>query len=776
MSLSKKTQTLQNYIKNNQNISDISQSEISRIYQDLIDCITDHNHLYYIESDSIISDFEYDQLFDYLKKIEQSFPYMISWNSPTQKLVNQIQDDFKKGGHKIPMLSLENSYNGQDIKEWEDRILKIINKVTNDSNGGAINPAIQTGHSTLPYPQKDIIYNIEPKFDGISIELIYQDWKFLQAITRWDGLVWEDVTENVKTIKNIPKILKKNLPWTISFRWEILIWKSELAKINKEREKQWLQLYANTRNLASWSLKQLDPNITASRNLQCFVYEILYTSDISSKWIKWTHGKISSNENKDFSQDMTVEMTVENLWLPNYPIILSSNDISEIINVCENPKTKENLQKEDIDFDGLVIKVKDDNLREIIWSTNHHPRRAVAYKFPADQVSTQIKSVEFQVWRTWIITPVANLEPVNLSGATISRVSLHNFDFIKEKDIHYNDFVRVQRSWEVIPYIVWVITERRNNTVPLTKGDKGGSKLITAPTHCPSCWTALTPVDMHYYCQNPECPDQIKEKIIRFVSKDCMDIEWIWESIVEILVDHNIVKDIADLYNLLNFETERIVRRFPWFADKKITEIQKQLQESKKKEFRRLLNWLWIPGIWKKTAKDIYNVISTETKWNGEISWTNLEHITQYLTKKEFLISIYWVWEKIVEWIINYRNNNYKLLQKLEQLWLNFSTNQSTLNSSLSTLNSFSITGSFDIPRPKIIEEMEKNWYTFDPNPTKNTKYMLIWSKPWNKLAKAEEFWTEIINSRENITKKFPFLLEIKIEKTKKWPEQIGLF
>ena len=761
MSLSEKTQILQNYIKSNPNISDISQSEISKIYQDLIDCITDHNHLYYIESDPIISDFEYDQLFNYLKKIEQSFPYMISWNSPTQKLVNQIQDDFKKGEHKMPMLSLENSYNGQDIKEWEDRILKIINKVTNDSNVEAIN--------NRPYPQKDIIYNIEPKFDGISIELIYQDWKFLQAITRWDGLVWEDVTENVKTIKNIPKILKKNIPWTISFRWEILIWKSELAKINKEREKQWLQLYANTRNLASWSLKQLDPTITASRNLQCFVYEILYKSVISTKWIKWTHGKISSNENnKDFSQDITVEMTIESLWLPNYPIISSYNDIIEIIKVCENPKTKENLQKEDIDFDGLVIKVKDNNLREIIWSTNHHPRWAVAYKFPAEQVSTQIKSVEFQVWRTWIITPVANLEPVNLSGATISRVSLHNFDFIKEKDIHYNDFVRLQRSWEVIPYIVWTIKERRDN---------GDLWIIIPPTQCPSCWTILTPVDMHYYCQNLECPAQIKEKIIRFVSKDCMDIEWIWESIIEILVDHNIVKDISDLYKLLDFETERVVRRFPWFADKKITEIQKQLQESKKKEFRRLLNWLWIPGIWKKTAKDISNIISTETTWNGEISSKHLEQISKYLTNKDFLISIYWIWEKIVEWIINYRNNNYNLLQQLEKIGLNFSTNQSTLHSSLSTFHSFCITGSFDIPRPKIIEEMEKNWYTFDSTPTKNTKYILIWSKPWSKLAKAGELWTEIIKDRNKILDLFPFLKKIGLSKPKQqWPEQIWLF
>lgn len=755
MKLSEKTKELKNYLENNQNVSIVSQSEISKIYQELIDCVTDHNHLYYIENQPIISDSEYDQFFDYIKKIEQEFPYMISWNSPTQKLVNQIQEWFNKSEHKAPMLSLENSYNAKDLQEREERINRILSKSWED---------------------KTITYYVEPKFDGISIELIYEDWIFSKAITRWDWLIWEDVTENVKTIKNIPKALKGQIKWTISFRWEILIWKSELEKINKEREKNWLQIYANTRNLASWSLKQLDPNITASRNLQCFIYEILYANIISTKLIKLAHGEISSTINKDFSQDITVEMTIKNLWLPTYSVIKSSNNIQDIIKICEDPKTKNNLQQEDVDFDWLVIKVEWNNLRRIIWYTEHHPKRAIAYKFPAEQVSTQIKSVEFQVWRTWIITPVANLEPVNLSGATISRVSLHNFDFIKEKDIHQNDFVRLQRSGEVIPYITWVIKERRNNN----------SQAILPPEHCPSCKTVLTNVDMHYYCQNLECPAQIKEKIIWFVSKECMDIEWIWESVVTVLVDNKIISNISDLYKLLDFETERIVRRFPWFADKKIVEIQKQLQESKNKEFRRLLNGLWIPWIGKKTSKDIANELASMSSSNEQRNITlevkdiknnkiwNLEQISKHLTNPEFLISIYGVWEKIIEWIINYRNNNLELLQKLENIGLNFNFIQKT---TLESKWNFCITGSFDIPRPEIIKKMEEKWFIFDSSPNKNTKYMLIWSKAWSKLAKAEELWTKIIKTRDNITKAFPFLLEIQINKLKNnWPEQMWLF
>ncbi len=713
MTLPEQTKILQAYIKENKNISQISQTEISKIYQDLIDCITDHNHIYYIESSPIISDFEYDELFDYLKRIEEYFPFLISGNSPTQKLINQIQEWFQKMEHTNPMLSLENSYNAQNLFEREERLLKILEKAE---------------ISEKP------TYYIEPKFDGLGIELIYQDWIFQSAITRGDGLIWEDVTENVKTIKNLKKILNWNIKWKISFRWEIVIAKSELNKINEERSAKWLQIYANTRNLASGSLKQLDPSITASRNLQCFVYEILYSEQ---------------NEILD----------INNLWLATYPAILESKNIHDIVKVCENSETKNKLENEDIDFDWLVIKIKEEELRKLVWSTNHHPRRAVAYKFPAQQVSTQIKSVEFQVWRTWIITPVANVEIVNLSGANISRVSLHNFDFIKEKDIHHNDFVRIQRSGEVIPYIVSTIIDRR----------EWNSKKIEAPTNCPSCNTKLTQIDMHYYCQNPNCPAQIKEKIIRFVSKDCMDIEWIWESIVDVLVENNIIRNIADLYKLLDFETERVVRRFPWFADKKVSEIKKQLEESKNKEFRRLLNWLGITWIWKKTAKDIYDELATQFTHE-----TTLSDITKHLTNQEFLIWIYWVWEKIIQWIIEYWHNNQDLLKKLEELWLSFNCYE--WNNKTESKWHFCITWSFKVSRPEIIKAMEKNWYISDSNPTKTTNFILVWEKPWSKLQKSQELWIEVIYWRDNITKQFPYLLDIKAQENKKEPIQMWLF
>lgn len=712
--LSIQTQNLQEYIKKNPNPYDISESNIKLKYQELIDCIIDHNHLYYIESTPIISDIEYDHLFDYLKKIEEYYPFLISSDSPTQGLVWQIQEWFKKAKHKIPMLSLENSYNAEDMREWEERIKRILNKKGITKRN----------------------YIIEPKFDGLSIEIIYENWNFKQAITRWDGIMWEDVTKNVKTIKNLPKRI--NTTWITSFRGEIVIRKSELEKINKERQSKWLVIYANTRNLASWSLKQLDPSITASRKLECYLYDVIYSE---------------------------VDLNIKELELPVFNLDIEThniNNIDEIIKICEDNKTKEYLNNQDIEFDGLVIKVQEHNIREEIGSTAHHPRWAIAYKFPAQQITTQIKSVDFQVGRTGIITPVANLETVELSGAKISRVSLHNFDFIKDKDIHHNDWVWLQRSGEVIPYIVGVIKEKRSEN----------SQQITPPTHCPSCNTELTNIDIHYYCTNKECPAQIKEKIIWFVSKECMNIEWIWESIVDILVEHGIVKNIADLYKLLDFETERVVRRFPWFADKKVTEIKKQLEESKKKEFWRLLNGLGISGIGKKTAKDISQAIVEK-----DPSCNKLESVNKYLTDTEFLDGIYGIWSKLVEQIIKYFNTNQELLKTLEKLWLNYNPNGSNSTEPTDIKWTFSITGSFPFSRPEVTKEMENNGYKFDSNPIQSTQYMLVWDKPGSKLTKAEEMGVEIIKWWDNILKKFNFLKDMKKEEKKpKWPEQMWLF
>jgi len=736
MTLLENTYKVQTFIQHHPNINHISIKEISDFYFQLIDCVVDHNHLYYVENKPILSDKEYDQLFDYLKKIEETHPEIITSNSPTQQLVGQVSEWFKSAQHKVKLLSLENSYNAEDLKQRDERIKKILEKNWNP----------------------DCTYIIEPKFDWISVELNYHEWKLFKAITRGDGVTWDDITTNVKTIKNIP--LKLLTDESFAVRWEILMPKSVWKRLNKEKEELWDTPFANPRNAAAWSIKLLDSKEVERRDLACFVYDVLYYEwwKVSAQWL----------------------FTKQNL--PIFPWKKECKNIEDVIKLCLDPETKQTFQNEDYDFDGIVIKVNENPIREILWQTEHHPRRAVAYKFPAQIVATQVNSVDFQVGRTGIITPVANLEPIALSWVTIKRVSLHNFDFISTKDIHIHDRIWLQRSGEVIPYIVSVIKDRRPHE----------AKKVNPPKLCPSCWEKVINEDIHYYCRNLYCVAQIKEKIIHFVSKNCMDIQWVGESIVDVLVENKIINNVADLYKLTDNSIQIQLMKLPWFGDRKTSEIWKQIEDSKSKPLRRLLNALWIPGVGKKTAQEIVkaminnpNVILSPAK-NGINSVKNINksdtpHLIQSdtmknLTNEEFLINIYWIGEKIVQSIIWFFHNkhNQKILERLENYGLNFDPNKyNDLNSLDESLWSFAITWSFPIHRDNIIQEFEKNWYTFHDQPSKNTNFILIWEKPWSKKVKAEELGIKIYEWRNTINKKFPFL---KLVSTSLKPQAPSLF
>ena len=383
MTLSEQTQYLQKFI----NISDLTKLQnIGEIYQELIDCITEHNRRYYLQNAPIISDFEYDQLFDFLKKIESEFPQLISSNSPTQALIWQVSEWFEKAEHKTPLLSLENSYNTNDLKDFDERVQKALTK-----------------EWIYKY-----FYIVEPKYDGLSVELIYIDWKLKQAITRWDWYIWDDITENVKMIDNVPKLLPQNLK-LLRVRWEIMMPKSVLKSINEQRELDWLEPFSNTRNAAAWSIKLLDSWEVKKRRLICFVYDLLEA--INENW-------------------KTIELELSDLWFSQINLPFWKQTIWWIQEICTRSETRKELDELDYDFDGLVIKLQENkpdkvelsneeknqslfslnewnisnqdliSLRKILWSTQHHPRRAIAYKFPAQQASTQILSVDFQVGRT----------------------------------------------------------------------------------------------------------------------------------------------------------------------------------------------------------------------------------------------------------------------------------------------------------------------------------------------------------------------------------------
>ncbi|MCF7834654.1 NAD-dependent DNA ligase LigA [Candidatus Gracilibacteria bacterium] len=733
MTLGEDTQKLQNYIKNNLNIENKSEKEISDIYQKSIDCITDHNHLYYIENNPIVSDKEYDELFDYLKKIEEYFPHLISGNSPTQTLIGQIAEGFRQASHTSKLLSLENTYNSQDLIDRDERIRKNLNKPV----------ILSETKNPVNIEEKKITYSIEPKFDGISVELIYKNGKLHQAITRGDGLVGEDITNNVKTIKNIPSKLSENID--ISVRGEIMMPKSVWKKLNQEKETNGEQAFANTRNAAAGSIKLLDSGEVSKRGLVCFIYDIL---DIKT-------GGLSTFDTKTGG-------LLTKLGLPTFDRKKTTDNIQNVINICLDTETKSYLDNQDCDFDGLVIKIEDNKQREIIGATEHHPRRAVAYKFPAQQVSTQILSIDFQIGRTGIITPVANLSPTQLSGATISRTTLHNFDFVNTKDIKVGDYVRLQRSGEVIPYIVGVIKDKRN----------GSETTVNPPTKCPICNSKVINEDIHYYCSNNNCPAQIKAKLEHFVSKNCMDISGIGDSIIDILVDQKIISNIADLFLLTNSNYQITLQKLPGFANKKVSEISNQLIQAKEKPLRRLVNGLGIGHVGKKTAIVIVdNLIKYYSLKNDELS--SLDNLIKHLTDGDFINNIFGIGEKTVETIVNFFKDkqNILLLKQLEEFGLNFDPikyykDKENIGIFEGLTNgSFSITGSFPMSRDIIVQEMQKNGRRFDENPKKDTEIMLIGEKPGLKKSKAQEFETKIIEGRDKIIKEFPFLSNIVIEK-----------
>ena len=723
MNLSEQTKAIQSFIQTHPDISKMNEKEVSDFYIELIDCLVDHNHQYYIEAKPIISDKEYDELFDYLKKIEEHFPQLITSNSPTQWLIGQISEWFVQAQHETKLLSLENTYNAKDLEERDERVKKLLQKNSNSQE----------------FSGDSLQFSVEPKFDGLSVELIYEKWIFTKAITRGDWSVWEDITENVRTIKNIPKKLNVSSLDRLSVRWEIVMPKSVWKELNKEREEEWETPFANTRNAAAWSIKLLDPKEVAKRWLLCYVYDILTTWSFKL----WT-------------------LSLTQLGFNVFPREKQGLHIKEIIKLCENPATKKYLDQQDIEFDGLVIKVQNIQQREIIWTTDHHPRRAVAYKFPAQLAATQILSVDFQVGRTWIITPVANLEPVQLSGAKLQRVSLHNFDFIKEKDIHLHDRIRLQRSGEVIPYIVSVITDRRTqpatwNLEPVTS--------INPPERCPSCEKLVIQKDMHYYCTNPHCPQKTKQQIQHFVSKNCMDIQWIGENIVDILVDNNIIENVADIYKITEQNTQITLRKFPGIGDKKVAEMVKGVKESKHKALRRLLNWLGIPHVGKKMAQDIASQMNDE--------WWMMNN----LTNTEWLWSIYGIGEKSIETISTFFSDqkNLDILEQLKNYGVNIDPKKyNDLIKISDAKGSFSITWSFTIPREKITEYFQQQGYLFNESPTKTTDFMLIWEKAGSKKTKAEELWITIYEGRETIVQQFPFLKDIQTESTK--PKTQSLF
>ncbi len=514
-----------------------------------------HNYRYYVLDSPVISDAEYDALMRELKELEAKYPELITPDSPTQRVGFKPAEGFKEVPHAEPMLSLDDAMSEEEVREFEERIKRFLN-----------------------LPQDFAIeYTVEPKIDGVAVELVYENGTLVVASTRGDGYVGEDVTNNVKTIKTIPLRLKKftedapGIPPRIDVRGEIYLSKEEFKRINEERITKKEIPFANPRNAAAGSLRQLDPGITAKRRLDIFCYGT---------------GKV---EGITFKTQWEILQTLKKWGLKINPYVRLVKTIEEVIKYHhEMERIREELPYE---IDGIVVKVNDLVLWERLGTKARSPRYAIAYKFPPTQATTKLLDVIFQVGRTGAITPVAVLEPVKIGGVIVERATLHNEDFIKNLGIKIGDYVLVQRAGDVIPEIVMPIIERRT----------GQERQIHFPTHCPICGTKLIkkPGEAIWRCPNPTCYAQALRRLLHFASRNAMNIEGLGQQVAKELIDRGLVQSPADLYEL---KIEDFMR-LSGFAYKKAKNLYEAVQRSKKTTLARFIYALGIRHVGEATAQ-----------------------------------------------------------------------------------------------------------------------------------------------------------------------------
>jgi DNA ligase (NAD+) len=508
-------------------------------------------HAYYVKDAPKVEDSEYDKVYHELVSLEQEYPELISNDSITQRVGGDILSGFSKVTHKVPMMSLNNAFNKNDLIDFENRIKKL---------------------TSMP-----INYMVELKIDGLAINLRYENGKFIQGATRGDGVVGEDITHNLKTVKSIPLSLAK--PLTIEVRGECYMPKKSFIELNEAREAEGENVFANPRNAAAGSLRQLDPKVAAKRNLSTFIYTVADTTGF------------------DFNSqnDSLIELEELGLKINNERKLCHS--IDEVWDYIENFRDKRH--ELDYEIDGIVIKVNDFTAQEEIGYTVKAPRWAIAYKFPAEEAETVIRDIEWTVGRTGVVTPTAVMDPVQLAGTTVARASLHNVDLITEKDIRLLDHVMIHKAGDIIPEVTRVLTDKRDET----------SVPYEFPTHCPTCDSELERIESEVAlrCMNPMCPAQIKEGLNHFVSRNAMNIDGLGPRVLEQMYDKDIIKNVADLY----FVTEEELLTLEKIKEKSANNILTAISQSKNNSLEKLLFGLGIQHVGAKAAKLIAEEFGT---------------------------------------------------------------------------------------------------------------------------------------------------------------------
>ena len=639
--------------------------------------INHHNYKYYVENNPVISDFEFDQLLKKLESLEEQFPELITPDSPTKRVGGEPLEGFITVEHKVAMLSLDNTYTYDELREFDERVKKNVGEVE---------------------------YVVEPKIDGAGVALLYENGVLVRGATRGDGIRGDDITSNLRTIRSIPLRLRGNKVKNVEVRGEVYFPTKGFEKYNKEQAKRGEPVFANPRNAAAGSLRQLDPRIAASRPLDIFIYFI-------------------SHSEKDFSTHEKAVAALKEAGFRVNPLTKKVKNIEGAIKYCKDlEEIRETL---DYEIDGAVIKVNSFSQQKQLGATSKHPRWAISYKFAAKQATTKLNDIAIQVGRTGALTPVAILKPVQVGGVTVSRATLHNFDELKRKDIRIGDTVLVERSGDVIPQVVKAIKEKRT----------GSEKSKRIPKKCPICGSEIihTEGEVAVRCRNRMCPARLKWRIKYFASRDAMDIDHLGGSTVDKLIEKGFVDSIADIYSL---RMEDLLT-LEGFKEKSAQNLLDSIKKSKNQSLSRLIYGLGIRHVGKYAAQ----LLAAKYSSLDLLSKANVEELKD----------IYGLGEKTAEAIGTFfaTEENRELIEKLKDVGVKIKkeTKEEDL---LLKGKKFVFTGGLQtLTRPNASDIVKEKGGIVTSSVGKDLDFIVVGEKPGSKYGKAKKLGVTILNEEE---------------------------
>jgi DNA ligase (NAD+) len=659
----------------------ISKAQAEKRIKKLSKELERHNYLYYIKNSPEISDYEFDTLLKELEEIEALYPELVKPDSPTQRVGGAVAEGFNSTTHRVPMMSMDNISSQQGAYDFDGRVKKLMEI------------------------DKDIEYIAEPKFDGVSASLTYERGLLIQGATRGNGQVGEEITTNLKTINTIPLRLKGNdIPELIEIRGEVLYPLEAFKALNKELSEQGEPVFANPRNAASGAIRQLDSAITAKRPLDFYA---------------WGVGDVIG-----FDINLEIEI-VEALRVWGFKVedrIMKCANIDEAISYHKEVESARDLLP--YEADGIVLKVNRKDYQRELGATAKHPRWNIAYKFKPRQATTKINDITVQVGRIGLLTPVAELEPVKISGIMIKRASLHTEDIIKNRDIRVGDTVLVQRAGDVIPEVVMPIIEKRS----------GKEIEFMMPEKCPSCETPVEREGSYYYCPNLSCPAQLKGRIKHLASRKAFDIEGLGVKIVEQLIKEELIKDLADIFYLKKGDFIPLER----FAEKSATNLEDEIGKSKKVSFERFINSLSIRHVGERVAQILAeNFSSVEALMSAE---------------EESLVYIHTIGNEIAKSIVRFfeLESNRDLVAKMLTSGIEIQHNEKTVLSDKFAGQSFVFTGSLQtLTRDEAQKLVQVHGGRASTSITKKTSYVVVGNDPGSKLEKAQSLGVEVLTEGE---------------------------